>query len=157
MSKINPRTFRDTPAPALAFLRELLHMPIGDTLQTSPANKANAFRFRQRLYGFRRSALHALEQPDSPIWKDASEWLQQALGPRGNKAWLDLTIFKVVPVADQFAVQGEVEQPMFGDPPHDPLSSEHADDLALIRRALANRPAGGQVIDWTSGNPLDIA
>jgi hypothetical protein len=155
------RSFRDTPQPVLSFLRQLLHEPIGITLQTSPANKANAFRFRQRLYGFRRSVLTAIQQPDSAEWRDATTWLLAALGPRGTKVWLDLTIFKVVPVGqapDQFAVQGEIEQPMFGEMPHDPLSQEHADDLALVRAALAAKPTfGGQVIDWTSGNPLDIA
>lgn len=110
-----PRDYRDAKRDITSFIHNLATVPgRHDTHTSSEGTKAEAFKFRQRLYGWRRSVLATLANPETKEAKECAQWLGNQ-SKRITKDWLDYTKFHVREQANgMFVVVGEVGRPMDG-------------------------------------------
>jgi len=165
------RNFRDPGLSVLEFMRGLMFVdrPFETPFRSATATKSECFAFRQRLYAWRYQMFIALADYNNPDYEDNANWLKEKLGPRGDKIWLDLTVFQVEvdPTAQPnsehwildpgyanlpdkwyprdsapWQVVGRIKRPMAGSLPIDPLETgpgSLAEAKAILDAALAAR------------------
>lgn len=144
-----PKTpyWRNLTLDSVSLLARLAQTPgRNDILMSSqPGSKAAAFKFRQRLYAWRRSVLDALVPPESDEARGTAAWLEHTFGPRVTKDWLDLTTFAVVAQPEGWHVTARLREVMDGPDIRfaDGRRADLADAAQLIREAQARRASRG--------------
>lgn len=107
--------------------------PDAGGVRSRAGTKADAFRFRQRLYWWRKATCSVLADPESSDARAAREWLRRAVGDAAaEKDWLDLTIFEVHQQEDgKHFVLARLRPAMFG--PEEPSAADIEAALTLLR------------------------
>ena len=132
------RNWRKPNAAAVRFLRDTLEAPPGRQTFSAGGSKADAYRFRQQLYVWRRDAIEGMGLPESPQYAENVRWLTEILGRRGTIEWLDLTTFSVEQDEqnpDLWRVIGVIRPPMYGELPAEAPTETDLDD---VRNLIAN-------------------
>lgn len=125
--------FKRIPREVNFALKEILDKPLGEVSTFGPMTKAEAWRFRQQLYGWRHSFLTQLNDPTRPDTLEGQTWCETAIHPRCTIEWIELTEFKArkktdeIQLADPWFIDARVRKPLAGPPPRDPLAVRSAE------------------------------